>query len=164
LSDTLQISTCNPVNPPRCAIPTAQQESVSAMELISEQSVPNSTGIIDGENATTQMQEIYETINILADGIQVLNDDAQRHSVDLIQLQSAIESSEQNLSLLQISIQEANAFLTGIQINQNILQQEVESLKQTIDDMQHVSYNGTSVWKITNVLKKMSKFHLKYSY
>ncbi|CAF4473444.1 unnamed protein product, partial [Rotaria magnacalcarata] len=36
------------------------------------------------ENISSQMQEIYETINILAGGIQTLNDDTQRLSSESI--------------------------------------------------------------------------------
>ncbi|CAF4286818.1 unnamed protein product, partial [Rotaria sordida] len=41
--------------------------------------------------------------------------------------------------------------------NQEILQQDVASLKQKVDDMQYVSYDGTLIWKITSLHEKMSK-------
>ncbi|CAF4772212.1 unnamed protein product, partial [Rotaria sp. Silwood2] len=43
----------------------------------------------------------------------------------------------------------------GVKPNQEILQQDVASLKQKIDDMQYVSYDGTLIWKITSFLEKM---------
>ncbi len=122
---------------------------------------PTSTITTTDENLSTQMQEIYETINMLASGIQTLNDDTQRLSSDSIRLQTSIESLTQDFATLKLSVQEQNAFLDGIKPNQEILQQDVASLKQKVDDMQYVSYDGTLIWKITNFREKMSKFSLK---
>lgn len=112
-------------------------------------------------NLSTQMQETYETLNILASGIQTLNDDTQRLSSDSIRLQTSIESLNQNFKTLKLSIQEQNAFLDGLKPNQEILQQDVASLKQRVDDMQYVSYDGTLIWKIINFREKMSEFSFK---
>ncbi|CAF5083404.1 unnamed protein product, partial [Rotaria magnacalcarata] len=57
------------------------------------------------------MQEIYETINILAGGIQTLNDDTQRLSSESIKLQSSIESLTQDIGSLKLSVQEKSSFL-----------------------------------------------------
>ena len=69
-----------------------------------------------------------------------------------------METSTQELTSLKLSIQEQSAFLDGIKPNQEILQQEVASLKQKVDDAQYVSYDGTLIWKITSFQEKMSKF------
>jgi peptidoglycan hydrolase CwlO-like protein len=112
------------------------------------------------ENISAHMPETYETIDILAGRIQTLNDDTQRLSSDLVRIQSAIEALTQETAALKVSIQEQGAILDGIRPNQEILQQDVASLKQKVDDMQNVSYDGTLLWKITNVHEKMSKFVL----
>jgi peptidoglycan hydrolase CwlO-like protein len=110
------------------------------------------------------MHEIYETINILASGIQTLNDDTQRLSSDSVRLQSTIESITIDFGSLKLSIQEQSAFLDDIKPNQEILQQDVASLKQKVDDLQYVSYDGTLIWKINSFHEKMSKFNLNMSY
>ncbi|CAF5059091.1 unnamed protein product, partial [Rotaria sp. Silwood1] len=110
---------------------------------------------ITNENISTQMQKIYDTLNILASGIQTLNDDTQRLSNESIRLQSSIESITQEFSSLKLSIQEQSSFLDGVKRNQEILQQDLASLKQKVDDMQYVSYDGTLIWKITNFHEKM---------
>jgi FtsZ-binding cell division protein ZapB len=137
-------------------------ENVSGMDIGMGQAVPsspNSMVIPANESISTQMQEIYETINVLAGGIQILNEDTQRLSNESIRIQTSIESLTQAFATLKISIQEQSAFLDGIKPNQEILQQDVASLKQRVDDMQYVSYDGTLTWKITNVQQKMSKFN-----
>jgi chromosome segregation ATPase len=131
------------------------------MDVHMGQSGPTSTITTIDENLSTQMQEIDETIDMLASGIQALNDDAQRLSSESIHLQTSIESLTQDFATLKLRLQEQNAFLDGIKPNQEILQQDVASLKQKVDDMQYVSYDGTLIWKITNFREKMSKFSLK---
>jgi archaellum component FlaC len=138
-----------------------QHEKVSTMDVDMGQGGASSMITATNENISTQMQEVYETINILASGIQTLNDDTQRLSSDSIRLHTSIESLTQDFASLELSIQEQSAFLDGIKPNQEILQQDVASSKQTVDDMLYVSYDGTLIWKIPNFREKMSKFKLK---
>jgi chromosome segregation ATPase len=138
-----------------------QHERVSEMNIGIGQTVPSSMRRPINLNINASMQEIYETIDHLANGIQTLNDDTQRLSSESIRLQTSIESLTQDFGTLKLSIQEQSAFLDGIKPNQEILQQDVASLKQRVDDMQYVSYDGTSIWKITNFREKMSKFNAK---
>ncbi|CAF1494816.1 unnamed protein product, partial [Rotaria sordida] len=111
-------------------------------------------GRVSGMDVDIEL-EIYETINILASGIQTLNDDTQHLSSESIRLQSSTESLTQEFSSLKLSVQEENSFLDGIKLNQEILQQDVASLEEKVDDMQYVSYDGTSIWKIKNFREKM---------
>ncbi|CAF4728956.1 unnamed protein product [Rotaria socialis] len=127
-------------------------ERVLGMDIDNGQSASSTIMATTSENISSQMQEIYETINILAGGIQTLNDDTQRLSSESIKLQSSIESLAQYIGSLKLNAQEQSSFLDGVKPNQEILQQDVASLKQKIDDLQYVSYDGTLTWKI-------SKFH-----
>ncbi|CAF4942854.1 unnamed protein product, partial [Rotaria socialis] len=127
-------------------------ERVLGMDIDNGQSASSTIMATASENISSQMQEIDETINILAGGIQTLNDDTQRLSSESIKLQSSIESLAQYIGSLKLNAQEQSSFLDGVKPNQEILQQDVASLKQKIDDLQYVSYDGTLTWKI-------SKFH-----
>ena len=109
------------------------------------------------DTPSASMQEVYEAINVLASGIQTLNDDVQRLSSDSIRAQTSVESLTQDLAALQLGIHEQTAFMDGIKPNQEILHQDVASLKQKVDDLQYVSYDGTLVWKITSFHEKMSE-------
>jgi hypothetical protein len=55
------------------------------------------------------------------------------------------------LSKLKIAVQGTNTFVEGLTPNQQVLQQDLDSLKQDIEDKQAVSYDGTLIWRITNV-------------
>ncbi|UJR26899.1 hypothetical protein I4U23_008209 [Adineta vaga] len=131
-----------------------QKTSTTNVPLKSE-ILSSTVSTLATETLNSQMQEIYETINVLASGIQTLNDDTQRISSDSVRLQTSIETLTQEFASLKLSIQEQSAFLDGIKPNQEILQQEVASIKQKVDDTQYVSYDGTLIWKITSFHEKM---------
>ena len=69
-----------------------QHERISRMDVDMGQGGASSMTTMASESMNAPMQEIYETINILASGIQTLNDDTQRLSSDSVRLQSSIES------------------------------------------------------------------------
>jgi chromosome segregation ATPase len=141
---------------------TEQHERQSGMEVDMGQSTANSMTGPSNENLSAQMLEVYETINILASGIQTLNDDTQRLSNDSIRLQTSIDALTQDFATLKLSIQEQDAFIEGLKPNQELLQQDIASLKQRVEDMQYVSYDGTLIWKITSFREKMSKLSLAF--
>ncbi|CAF0859721.1 unnamed protein product [Adineta ricciae] len=114
-----------------------------------------STTTTTSETLSTSIQKVCEAMNTLASRIQALNDETQRVSNESVRLQSSVESLTQELASLKLSVQEQGAFLDGIKPNQEILQQEVASLKQKVDDAQYVSYDGTLIWKITSFQEKM---------
>jgi len=163
LSDIHQTAIVNIVRSLGFKPTNEQHERVSGMDVDMGQSAASSMVITTNENVSSQVHEIYETINILASGIQTLNDDTQRLSSDSVRLQSSIESITLDFGSLKLSIQEQSAFLDGIKPNQEILQQDVASLKQKVDDLQYVSYDGTLIWKINSFHEKMSKFNLSMS-
>ncbi|CAF5170246.1 unnamed protein product, partial [Rotaria sp. Silwood1] len=72
-----------------------QYERVSGMDVDIGQGASSSITTTTNENISTQMQEVYETLNILASGIQTLNEDTQRLSSESIRLESSIESVTQ---------------------------------------------------------------------
>jgi predicted nucleic acid-binding Zn-ribbon protein len=107
------------------------------------------------ETATIQLQEIDQTMNILSDGVATLKEDQQRLSTEAIAYQQTLDTITKNLPKLKTSTQEQNAFLDEIKRNQDIIPQEVETMKQKINDIITRSYDGTFLWKITNVQDKL---------
>lgn len=105
-----------------------------------------------------QQGYIQDTIDTLIGGIETLNDELQQLNNESLQKSQLVESIEQNVSMLKISCEETHAAFDALKTNMTILQQDCTSLKQKIEDAQFTSYDGTIVWKITNVQEKMSKF------
>jgi len=128
-----------------------QPEGASGMDVDSHSYTTTSLS----ENSNSQLQEVCETIDVLAGGIQALNEDAQRLSDESLQLQNALEVLTKDFAGLKLSIQEQSAYLDGLKPNQEILHQDVASLKQKVEDLQFISYDGSLTWKISNFSEKM---------
>ncbi len=96
-------------------------------------------------------------MNILSDGIAVLNDDVQRLSTESIRYQHALQPLTQDFSKLKISIQEQNSFLDAMKVTQEVLQQDIESMRQKVNDIKTCSCDGTFIWRITNVQEKIGQ-------
>jgi chromosome segregation ATPase len=119
--------------------------------------LPRTTTTTASNPASAQLQEIHEALDILSGGIETLNDDAQRLSNDSLQSQIKLQALAEEFSQTKVSVEESHIFLQGVKHNQDILDQDLSSLKEKINDMQSVSYDGSFVWKITNFQEKMSK-------
>ncbi|CAF4126847.1 unnamed protein product, partial [Rotaria sordida] len=105
--------------------------------------------------ATAQSDELYEMLSILVGGIETLTNDEQRLANEALQMQTAIPTLAEEFSKVKLSDEESNAFLEGVRHNQAILNQDLLSLQEKINDLQCVSYDGTLVWKIANFHEKM---------
>jgi chromosome segregation ATPase len=121
---------------------------------------PRTTTTRTGDPTTTQLQGIYETTNILLGSIEALNDDGQRLSNESLQGQIKLQALTKEFSEVKLSVKESHSYLEGVKHNQDILNQDLSSLKEKINDMQYVSYDGSFVWKIANFREKMSKYKL----
>jgi hypothetical protein len=118
---------------------------------------PRTTTTIMGDPTINHLQEIYETLNILSGGIETLNDDGQRVSNQSLQSQIKLQALAEDFSQVKVCVEESQSFLGGVKNNESIHHQDLSSLKEKINDMQYVSYDGSFVWKITNFREKMSK-------
>lgn len=137
-----------------------QRERISRLDINIGQTIPNTMVTpINVHDGAQILQEILEVINILARGIEVLNDDLQSLKTDSNQLKTSTQYLPQNIEALKLKIQGQDAWLIGFRLNQDILRQEIVSLKKEIDDRKHASYDGTLLWKVTDFRKKMSKLN-----
>jgi hypothetical protein len=131
------------------------------METGIREPVSRSTPASINVNINPQIQGILTAMNILTGRLQTLNENRERLINEINRLHSLMESLITDFETLRLSIQEQNTFSHGIEPNQEVLQQDVPLLRQTADDMQDISYDGTLIWKITNFREKMSKFGSK---
>jgi chromosome segregation ATPase len=125
--------------------------------LPSNVTISTTTNLVTDEYNAEQAY-IKETVDILSGGIEALSDDIQQLSNESLQQSLLIEASSQNLEILKSSCEESNASLNAYRTNMEILQQDCVSLKQKVMESQSTSYDGTLIWKITNVKEKISKY------
>ncbi|CAF4053505.1 unnamed protein product [Adineta steineri] len=107
--------------------------------------------------AIAHLQEVHEVVNVLSNGLETLNDDNQHFNNELLRVQIQLQTLTENIRQVKQSIEESHSFLEGFKLNQDILGQDVSSLKEKINDLQNVSYDGTFIWKIINVKEKMGR-------
>ncbi|CAF0921903.1 unnamed protein product [Rotaria sordida] len=105
--------------------------------------------------ATAQLEELYEMLNILIGGVETLTNDEQRLTNEALQMQITLTTLTEELSKIKLSIEESNTLWKGVNLNQDILNQDLSSLQEEINDLQCVSYDGILVWKITKFHEKM---------
>ncbi|CAF0958146.1 unnamed protein product [Adineta steineri] len=130
----------------------AHHDRGSHMEI---DNIPHTTTSISTYN-NTQLEEIYETTDILSNGLKTMDDDAQRLTNESVEIQKSIEDLNKNIGTLKLSVQEQNTYLDGVKPNLDIIQQDVLSLKQTVEDFKSISYDGTFTWKIPNFSERMA--------
>ncbi|CAF4100482.1 unnamed protein product, partial [Rotaria sp. Silwood1] len=63
-----------------------------------ETDVPRTTVGPAGDHGSVEMQELYETLNILAGGIETLNNDGQRFSNESLQCQIKLQELAEHFS------------------------------------------------------------------
>ena len=118
---------------------------------------PRTTTTIDNNFAINQLEELHETIRVLGSGVETLNADTQRLNTNLLEHQIKLQRLTENVTNVKLGIEEESVVLDGVGRNLDILNQDLTSLGEKIDDMQYVSYDGTFTWNITNFRTKMSK-------
>ncbi|CAF1222580.1 unnamed protein product [Rotaria sordida] len=140
----------------QCAIMKIVRQMLSQLvDRSMNNDLPRITTAGDCNPATIQLQELYEMFDILTGGIETLNNDQQRLSNESLQIQIILPTLTEELSKVRLSVEESNGFLKGVKHNQDILNQDLESLQEKINDLQYVSYDGTLVWKISNFKEKL---------
>ncbi len=108
-------------------------------------------------NNKQDYSEIIESVNILAEGVSCLHDDNVQIHNTTVGIQSSILEHQKQIEQLKTSVEENTQLICASQINNSILQNEIETVKQMMNDLLSQSSNdGTFIWKITDVNKKIS--------
>jgi hypothetical protein len=84
---------------------------------------------------------------------QIIRNDMGKHYLTQQHQESILKCFSPNIKL---SEEESCGFLQDIGPNLHVLIQDLASLKEKVNDMQYISYDGTLVWKIANFKEKMS--------
>ncbi|CAF1501100.1 unnamed protein product [Rotaria sordida] len=108
------------------------------------------------ENSHGNLQQLYETTDILLGGINMLNEDFQHLHSELSHHQTSSRYLSEELSKLKIAIEETHSSMNVHQTNQQILEESLTSLQQQLEDQKNISIDGKLIWKITNVQQKIA--------
>ncbi|CAF1028602.1 unnamed protein product [Adineta steineri] len=99
---------------------------------------------------------LLDNLNILSEGVSCIVDDTVQLQQNMTEIRCNLLEQQKQIELLKSSVEESNQFLDATQINNNVLQMEIENMKQMMTDMTNQSANdGTCIWKITDVAQKI---------
>jgi small-conductance mechanosensitive channel len=112
-----------------------QEYLMKAIEFYNQQllngSKNNSTLSSDEENYS----EIADSLAILTDGLSCLHDDNVQLHDSHVKIQSHLLDQHKQIVQLKSSIEESVQLVQASQINNNILQTEIETMKQKMMDL-----------------------------
>ncbi|CAF3069989.1 unnamed protein product, partial [Rotaria sp. Silwood2] len=117
---------------------------------------PRTTTMIDDDFAVNQLEELHETISILANGFETLNGDVERLNTESVEHENKLQRLTENASTVKLAIEEEHVFSEATTRKLEILNQDLMSFQEKIDDIQYVSYDGIFVWKITKIQEKFT--------
>lgn len=94
-------------------------------------------------------------MDLLVNSLHVLSDETQRLSSESIRQQNTSRALSDNYAKTQSTVQETQRLMEAQQLNQQALECGIASLQQQINEQKNVSYDGTLLWKITDVSQKI---------
>ncbi|CAF1305150.1 unnamed protein product [Didymodactylos carnosus] len=104
----------------------------------------------------SELQKAYETSTVLTKGTHTLMLDMERISSESLRNNTLIQSLYNEISQVKMSIAEGDSNYAAIGAKQETIQQELSSLKEKVDDIEMTSFDGTLIWKVTDVANKMA--------
>jgi hypothetical protein len=110
------------------------------------------------EEGNASLIEAYERLSITTKTIETNHDELVQLGDDIFQCGNQILTLPEQLNDIQTEISLEKSHIDAISLNQNVLKQNVISLKQCIENKDEIlkqEPDGTMVWKITNVREKI---------
>lgn len=105
----------------------------------------------------TDFQSVSHLTNLIVDALKTIKDDNQRLNEELSKYEDMSNNSSKLYGQLKLSTDETNSFVEGLKLNIGVLEQDAAALREQVEHREHVSYDGTCIWKITGFREKLSK-------
>ncbi|CAF1638743.1 unnamed protein product [Adineta ricciae] len=118
--------------------------------------------VTTASSSADQQMCVTGTIINIADSVRVLNKDLEKLNDQFLQQSQSIETTGQYLQVLNALHGESNELVKTHNTTMGILQQESFELKQQLTEYQSTSYDGTCLWKLTNIRQKMTEARTKH--
>lgn len=102
------------------------------------------------QNDIAQLQEADSTLNILSEGVSVLDEDRQRLTSESIEQQKKLDTIGKDLAKLKTSMHGQNVLFNEITSSQDNDQEELQSMTEKINQMKMRTYDGTILWRLND--------------
>ncbi|CAF2118406.1 unnamed protein product [Rotaria magnacalcarata] len=101
--------------------------------------------------------ELLDVLSTLEDGVACLHNDNVEIHKNFVQLLSNIMEQQKQIEKVKKSEEENSQLISAVDMNSNILQTELETIKQILSDNSgSSSFDGSFIWKITDVTGKLA--------
>ncbi|CAF1001724.1 unnamed protein product [Adineta ricciae] len=118
--------------------------------------------VTTASSSADQQMCVTGTIIDIADSVRVLNRGLEKLNDQFLQQSQSIETTGQYLQVLNALHGESNESVKTHSTTMGILQQESSELKQQLAEYQSTSYDGTFLWKLTDIGQKMTEARTKH--
>ncbi|CAF4020563.1 unnamed protein product [Rotaria sordida] len=89
--------------------------------------------------------------------ITTINEKMKRLGDRLIVQKNTLQCLNQECLLLQISCEQTNACIKKMKSDQDEYEKKLQQITQLLEDLHYITYDGTLIWKITNVDQKFTE-------
>ena len=109
----------------------------------------------DNTFALDQLRQLEETTEILTNCVRTTREDTQELNEERSRQDRRLEELIKNVSKMKVGVEEEHELLDTMHQNLEILRQDLTRLEEQAEEMQVTSYDGTLVWRITEVAEKL---------
>ncbi|CAF1054525.1 unnamed protein product [Rotaria sordida] len=89
--------------------------------------------------------------------ITTINEKRKHVSDGLIVQKNTLQCLNQEYLLLKMSCEQTNACIKKMKSDQDECEKRLQQITQLLEDLHYISYDGTLIWKITNVDQKFAE-------
>jgi hypothetical protein len=106
---------------------------------------------IDQDRLEDRSGSNEESVNIMSASVTVFADEPRKLAEAALEQSQIVQSTSEHVSKLMISMEESNASASACKVNLQILREQLHSLQSIHRGRLLTSYDGTLVWKVTQV-------------
>jgi hypothetical protein len=114
----------------------------------------NNSNAIDNQRRML-LTHFQEMIGIFSNRVKDISNDQQRIGMEFRRIQTSYQAADQNFSSIKTSHEDLVSRTIGMTLTQDLLTQQIWSLKQDAHNALSTSHDGKYIWKITGVRDKI---------
>ncbi|CAF3316516.1 unnamed protein product [Rotaria sp. Silwood2] len=126
------------------------------MRLPLRWSACNSSNVPMNTNAFSQTMNLNKTVNMITSNKKA-NENMKHLGNGLIVHNNPLQYQSQEHSLLQISCEQKDACNKKLKSNQDECEKKFQQITKLLQDVHCTSYDGTFIWKIRDVSRKITE-------
>ncbi len=101
------------------------------------------------------LTHFQDMIRIISDRVNIVSNHQQRLDVEFRHSQNSLQIATENWPSIKESFEDIFSRACGLKIIEDLLAQQIWSLKQSVRDVLFTPFDGTYIWKITSVREKL---------